>query len=111
MAMRRFLPRKDGTSIPPSSTSRTTVPLSGNLFDAAPSEVGGKEFVSCWSDAAVVDELFAVPLVGTPVVFLANSAAGTTCAAIGLGFAAAPAGEDGGTGATPASAISRLAPK
>ena len=31
IATRRFLPRNDGTSIPPSSTSRTTVPLDGNF--------------------------------------------------------------------------------
>src|SRR6266403_2055858 len=43
MATRRFLPRKDGTSIPPSSTSRTTVPPEGNFC------VGEELEVSDWA--------------------------------------------------------------
>src|SRR5258708_4657902 len=39
-AERTFLPRNDGTAIPPSSTSRTTVPLAGNFFSGGASGFG-----------------------------------------------------------------------
>src|ERR1700691_2973574 len=42
MATRTFLPRNDGTSIPPSATSRTTVPPLGNF--------GGAESSDCEED-------------------------------------------------------------
>src|SRR5208282_1658408 len=52
IAPRRFLPRNDGTSIPPSSTSRTTTPLDGNFCVV--------EFSDCPTDGAAVELATAV---------------------------------------------------
>ena len=51
IATRTFLPRNDGTSIPPSSTSSTTVPLAGN-FCRAPAGSQGHEFRELAGSAA-----------------------------------------------------------
>src|SRR3979409_1399986 len=104
MATRRFLPRNDGTSIPPSSTSRTTVPLAGNFC--------GDEFSDCKAGKLVTGEL-AAAVVGTSggarsatlPVSRAVSAAGTTWAAIGLGLTAADT-----TGASPPATTSGVPP-
>src|SRR5271157_5688866 len=100
MAMRRFLPRNDGTSIPPSSTSRTTVPPAGSF--------GVGKFSDCAADcaagelaAAIVEETCAVRSGSLTV-----SAAGTNWAPIAPGLIAA-----GMAGVSLASAISRLAPR
>src|ERR1019366_8410357 len=59
IATRRFLPRKDGTAIPPSSTSSTTVPLVGAFC--------GGEFSDCAAAEFVTGELEAGELAGAVV--------------------------------------------
>src|ERR1019366_1963043 len=100
MATRRFLPRNDGTSIPPSSTSRTTVPPAGNFCAGEFSGCVAGELAVVLA-AAVVDALCADLSGSRPV-----RAAGTTWAAIVPGLTAA-----GMAGVSLASAISRLAPR